>query len=356
VHVPASEQTLPQQATMTVIVQEKPYKLQVVTIPVEGGEKAVVQITRVGAAAPTLSELGYFGPNLKAVSAAMTKAKGLILLAGPHDAGQAESAYSMLSQLSSPGVSIATIEDPILYLVPGATQTQVNVRAGLGFATGLRALLRQDANVLLVSNLRDGETARLAIEGALTGRLVVAGLHAANATSALGYLLSAGIEPYLAAHTLEAVVGQRQVRRLCEHCKEIFSPAEPEMIGLLKSLGIKTAAQLERVRQLERQALAEKLVAGASPADDSSFITKLYRPSKNGCTQCSHTGYQGTIGIHEVLPSSDNLQQLLVGHATAQVIQDQAVQDGMPTMQMDGLVKVLLGLTSVEEVASATQS
>lgn len=355
VHLPVDEEeTLPQQAATTVTVQGKPYKLQVATIPVEDGEKAVVKLTSLTGKAPTLGQLGYWGPSLKAISSAITKPRGLVILAGPHDSGQAESAYSILSHINSPQVSIATIEDPIVYRVPGATQTQVNGRIGLTFSAGLRTLLRQDANVLLVSNLRDSETAKLAIEGALSGRLLVAGLHSSNATGAISHLLAAGIESYLVAHTVQAVIGQRVVRRLCENCKQIFTPNEAELIGILKSLGIRTAAQLQRVRELEQQALEEKIVVGASPTNGSS-ITSLYRPSKDGCAECGHTGYKGGIGIYEVLEMSESVQRLVLGSATSQVIEDQAVQEGMPTMQMDGLVKVLLGLTSVDEVASATE-
>lgn len=356
VHLPVDEdETLPQQAATTVTVQSKPYKLQVATILVEDGEKAVVQLTSLSGKAPTLEQLGYWGPSLKAVSAAITKPRGLVVLAGPHDSGQAESAYSILSHINTPQVSIATIEDPITYRIPGATQTQVNSRIGLTFSTGLRTLLRQDANVLFVSNLRDSETAKLAVEGALSGRLLVTGLHSSSATGAISHLLAAGIEPYLVAHTVQAVVGQRVVRRLCENCKQIFTPSEQELIGILKSLGIRTAAQLQRVRELEQQALEEKLVVGASPTTSATSITSLYRPSKEGCAECSHTGYKGGLGIYEVLEMTDSVQRLILGSATSQVIEDQAVQEGMPTMQMDGLVKVLLGLTSVDEVASATE-
>jgi len=355
VHLPVDEdENLPQQAATSVTVQSKPYKLRVATIPVEDGEKAVVQLNVLSGKAPTLGEIGYWGPSLKAVTNAITSNKGLILLAGPHDAGQAESAYSILSHLSSPGVSIATIEDPIIYRIPGATQTQVNTRIGLGFTSGLRTILRQDANIVMVSNLRDGESTRLAVEGALSGRLILAGLHANSATSALGFLLAAGIEPFLVAHTLRAIVGQRVVRRLCENCKQIYTPSEQEMISILKSLGIRTALQLQQVRDLEQLALSEKLVVGASPATDHASITSLYRASKDGCANCSHTGYKGSVGLYEVLENNDALQRLIMGGATPEVIEAQAVQTGMPTMQMDGLVKVLLGMTSVEEVTSAT--
>jgi type II secretory ATPase GspE/PulE/Tfp pilus assembly ATPase PilB-like protein len=276
-----------------------------------------------------------------------------VLLAGPHDSGQAEGAYSILSHLSSPQVSIATIEDPITYHISGATQTQTNNRIGLNFPVGLRTLLRQDANVLYVSSLSDTESIRMAVEGSLSGRLLLAGVHASSAAAALSYLKAAGIEPYLIAHTVTAIVGQRTVRRLCENCKQIYSPSEQEMIGILKSLGIRTAAQLQRVRELERQALDEKVVVGASSADQG-VITSLYRPSKDGCAECSHTGYRGSVGIYEVLENSDTLQRLVLGAAEQQTIAEQAALTGMPTMQMDGLVKVLLGLTSVDEVASAT--
>ena len=348
-------ETLPEQAAATVTVQGKSYKLQISTIPVEEGEKAVVKLTSLAGKAPTLQELGYWGPNLKALSSAIARPRGLVLLAGPHDSGQTESAYSLLAHINSPQTSISTVEDPIMYRIAGTTQTQVNGRTGLTFSAGLRALLRQDANALYISSLRDTESVRLAIEGALSGRLVLAGLYASGATDALSFLMAGGIEPYLLAHTIQAVVGQRVVRRLCENCKQIYNPDETEMIGILKSLGIRTAAQLQRVRQLEQEALEEKVVVGASSTDRGP-ITTLYRPSKDGCAECEHTGYKGGIGIHEVLETNDNLRRLLLNSASVHTIQEQAVQDGMPTMQMDGLVKVLLGLTSVDEVVGAAEA
>ena len=355
-HVPVDEdEVIPRQATTSVTVQGKSYKLQIATIPTEEGEKAVVKLTILDGKAPSLQDLGYWGPNLKSIGSAIAKSSGLIILAGPHDSGQAESAYSLLSHLSSPQTSIATIEDPIVYRIIGATQTQVNGRTGLGFPAGIRTLLSQDANALYVSNLRDTESVRLSVEGALSGRLILAGLYAASAAGAVSYLLAAGIEPYLVAHSVQAVIGQRVVRRLCENCKQIYSPSEPEMISILKSLGIHTAAQLQRVRELEQQALEEKVVMGASSTDHGP-ITRLYRPSKDGCAECGHTGYKGSLGIYEVLETNDTIQRLLVSNATQQAILDQVLQDGMLTMQMDGLVKILLGLTSVDEVVSTTEA
>lgn len=356
VHIPIDEEeALPQQASLTISVQNKPYKLRVATVPVEDGEKAVVQLTSLSGKAPSLAQLGFWGPTLKALGESMGRTKGIILFAGPHDSGQAETMYSVLSQLNTPQVSVATIEDPILYRIPSTTQVQVNNRAGLGFAGGLKTLLRQDANVLMVSNIRDAETAQLSVEAALSGRLIIAGLHAPSATAALEYLLASHVEPYLAAHTVQAIVSQRVVRRLCENCKEIYTPDEPEMIHILKTLGIKTAAQLQRVRDLEQQALEEKLVVGASPATDKGFIGSLYRPSKAGCAECSHTGYKGTLGIQEILLLSDAIQSLIVGHGGSDVIASQAAQEGNPPLQMDGLVKIILGMTSVDEVVHATR-
>lgn len=355
VHLPVNElETLPQQAATTVTVQEKPYKLRIATIPVEDGEKAVVQLNTLSGKAPTLGEIGYWGPNLKSITHAIAKSRGLILLAGPHDSGQAEGAYSLLSHLNSPDVSIATIEDPIVYRIPGATQTQVNARIGLNISTGLRTMLRQDANILMVSNLHDSESVKLATEGALSGRLIIAGLHANDATDALGYLLAAGVERYLVAHTLQAVVGQRVVRKLCENCKQIYTPTEPEMISILKTLGIRTALQLQHVHDLEQLALQEKLVVGASPTTNHASISSLYQAREDGCDQCSHTGYKGSVGLYEVLENTDVIQRLVIGGATVDTIKNQAAADGMPTMQVDGLVKVLLGMTSVDEVAGAT--
>lgn len=356
VHLPVDEEeTLPQQASLTITVQSKPYKLRVATVPVEDGEKAVVQLTSLSGKAPQLTQLGYWGPSLKALGESMGQSKGIILLAGPHDSGQAETMYSILSQLNTPEVSVATIEDPILYRIPNTTQVQVNHRAGLSFAAGLKTLLRQDANVLMVSNVRDSDTAELTVEAALSGRLLIAGLHAASASAALEHLAASRIEPYLIAHTVRAVVSQRIIRKLCENCKEIYTPDEPEMIHILKTLGVKTAAQLQRVRELEQQAIEEKVVVGASPATDKGFIGSLYRPSKDGCGECSHTGYKGTIGIQEVLPLSETIKSLIISRSNPDVIAAQSAQEGNPSLQMDGLVKVILGMTSVDEVVNATR-
>ena len=356
VNLPVDEAELPQQASLTINAQSKPYKLRIATVPVEEGEKAVVQLTSLSGKAPSLSQLGYWGPSLKAIGESLVSAKGIILLAVPHDSGQAETMYSILSQLNTPGVSVATVEDPILYRISNTTQVQVNNRIGLGFAAGLKTLLRQDTNVLMVSNVQDNETATLTVQAALSGRLLVAGLHAPSSTAALEYLLASRIEPYLLAHTVKAVASQRTVRRLCDNCKQIYTPDEPEMIHILKTLGVKTAAHLQRVRDLEQQAIAEKLVVGSSPASDKGFIGSLYRASKDGCAECNHTGYKGTIGIHEVMPISEAIQSLIVSRATPEVITNQSIQEGNPTLQMDGLVKVILGITSVDEVMNATQA
>jgi type IV pilus assembly protein PilB len=287
----------------------------------------------------------------------------MILVTGPTGSGKSTSLFSTLSILNRPSVNISTIEDPIEYKIPGANQTQVNVKAGMTFANGLRALLRQDPNIIMVGEIRDGETAGLAVQAALTGHLVFATLHTNNASTSLPRLLDMGIEPFLIASTVRIVIGQRLVRRLCVDCKSTFVPDETQLKQINKTFHTDDPAQMKFLHELEKQALAGGIgksngTKTKNPTDELSTtdekIIRLWKAKEKGCDACNHTGYKGRMGIYEVLNNSEPVQKQIVGNSTSEDIQRQAILEGMITMQLDGFIKALRGQTSVEEILRVT--
>ncbi len=339
------------------------FALRVSTLPITEGEKVVMRILNEGNRASTLEELGYWGISLNAINDVITQPHGMILVTGPTGSGKSTSLFSTLSILNKPSINISTVEDPVEYRIPGANQVQLNPKAGMTFASGLRALMRQDPNVIMVGEIRDGETADIAVQAALTGHLVFATLHTNNAATCLPRLLDMGIEPFLIASTVRAVVGQRLVRRLCIDCREEVTPDAPSIKQLENIFGIGNQAVMAQVHGLEKQALAGGIGAtnaGKSKVDTSKLsttetkISRLFRAHDAGCENCGHTGYKGRFGIYEVLANTPDVQKLIVGNSTSDIIQNQAVKDGMITMQFDGFIKALRGQTTVEEILRVT--
>jgi type IV pilus assembly protein PilB len=259
--------------------------------------------------------------------------------------------------LNTPNVNISTVEDPVEYRIIGTNQTQVNPKAGMTFANGLRALLRQDPNIIMVGEIRDSETADLAVQAALTGHLVFSTLHTNNAATCLPRLLDMGIEPFLIASTVRVVVGQRLVRRLCPDCKQEYKPESSEIATVAQIFNLKTKESFDRLAELETLAAKEGIGkdVGEKTVVSGSGIARLFRAKKDGCETCGHTGYKGRMGIYEVLPVSESVQQLITGNATSTTIQEEAVKEGMITMQTDGLIKALRGQTSIEEILRVTR-
>lgn len=358
------ERRAPQDGRFKIQIGEGIYALRVSTLPINEGEKVVMRVLNESSKAATLEELGYWGRALDTVNNAIIQPHGMILVTGPTGSGKSTSLFSTLSLLNRPSVNISTIEDPIEYKIPGANQTQVNVKAGMTFVNGLRALLRQDPNIIMVGEIRDSETAGLAVQAALTGHLVFATLHTNNAATTLPRLLDMGIEPFLIASTVRAVVGQRLVRRLCVDCRESYAPDEASLKQIDKNFHTSNAAQMKFIHELEKQALAGgigKANTGKSTksstaelATSDTKIAKLWKAKENGCDACNHTGYKGRMGIYEVLGNSENVQHLIVGNSTSDEIQKQAIAEGMITMQLDGFIKALRGQTSVEEILRVT--
>lgn len=351
------ERRVPQDGRFKITVAGKKYALRVSTLPISEGEKVVMRILDESNKALTLEELGYWGWSLEKINNAIAQPYGMMLVTGPTGSGKSTSLYSALTILNKPDVNISTVEDPVEYKIEGANQTQVNPVAGMTFIAGLRALLRQDPNIIMVGEIRDAETANLAVQAALTGHLVFSTLHTNNAATCLPRLLDMGIEPFLIASTVRAVIGQRLVRRLCKKCKQEYQPAKEEVQMILKTFGVTSQSHLQYIHELEKRAASEKIGEdiGTDLSSTTSNITRLYRPNPEGCDECGHAGYKGRMGIYEVLDNSVEVQKLIVANATSNTIQDQAVKEGMMTMQVDGFIKALRGQTSIEEILRVTR-
>lgn len=349
------ERRVPQDGRFKIKVAGKQYALRVSTLPIADGEKVVMRILDESNQAVTLQQLGYWGKSYATITEAITEPNGMILVTGPTGSGKSTSLFSVLSMLNKPDVNISTIEDPVEYKIPGVNQTQTNAKAGMTFANGLRALLRQDPNIIMVGEIRDGETANLGVQAALTGHLVFSTLHTNNAATCLPRLLDMGIEPFLIASTVKAVVGQRLVRRLCMICRQQYIPEQTEIDEIIKLFNLRDGQDFTYIHGLEEQAAEQKVGADTPFGSTDKTITQLWKANPEGCDECSHTGYKGRIGIYEVLGINSAIQKLITANATSEQIQTQAILDGMTTMQTDGLVKTLRGNTTLEEVLRVTK-
>lgn len=344
------ERRVPQDGRFKISVSGRQYALRVSTLPIVDGEKIVMRILDESNQAVSLEQLGYWGRALTDITREMTEPNGIVLVTGPTGSGKSTSLFSILTTLNKPNVNISTIEDPVEYKILGVNQTQTNVKAGMTFATGLRALLRQDPNIIMVGEVRDGETAGLAIQAALTGHMVFSTLHTNNAATSLPRLLDMGVEPFLIASTIRAVVGQRLIRRLHKESRQSYTPTDEEKSAIIKLFNLREGQDFRIIHELEKQAAAAGLGGDTPLSTDENGIKTLWRADKNYNKEDVQEGYRGRIGIYEVLYNSTSVQKLIMAHATSDVIQEQAIREGMVTMQIDGLIKALRGETTIEEV------
>ena len=349
------ERRVPQDGRFKITVSGRQYALRVSTLPIADGEKVVMRILDESNQSVTLEQLGYWGKSLVDIKEAMQQPNGMILVTGPTGSGKSTSLFSILSELNTPDVNISTIEDPVEYKIPGVNQTQTNVKAGMTFASGLRALLRQDPNIIMVGEIRDGETANLGVQAALTGHLVFSTLHTNNAATCLPRLLDMEIEPFLIASTVKAVIGQRLVRRLCTFCRQHYTPTSDEIKNIESLFGLSNSRDIGYINRLESQAASEKIGGDAEQNTNSTTITGLWKESAEGCDECNHQGFKGRLGIYEVLDVSQTIQRSITTNATSNEIQDEGINDGMVTMQIDGLIKALRGVTTISEVLRVTR-
>lgn len=320
------EKRIPQDGRFNFRSQAEEVDLRVSTLPTAWGEKVVMRLLKKTGGIPELTELGLRGRALKVLQDNILRPHGIILITGPTGSGKTTTLYSIISKLNTVKVNIMTLEDPIEYKIPGVNQVQINPAAGLTFASGLRSFLRQDPNIILVGEIRDQETADLAIQASLTGHLVFSTLHTNSAAGALPRLLDMGAEPFLLASTITAIVAQRVVRKIHDECKKEYTP-DPKVYEEIQN------------------------VLGSLFKPKEPF--RLYRGE--GDKECSNTGYYGRIGIFEVLPVSEKIGRLILEHASAGEIEDVARQEGMITMKQDGYLKALEGITTIEEVLRVAQ-
>lgn len=317
-----AEKRLPQDGRIEVKIGDKNVDIRVSVIPTAFGERVVLRLLDKSQSILTLADLGLDDAKIRQFDRLIKSPYGIVLVTGPTGSGKTTSLYAALSKINSPEINIITIEDPIEYQIEGIGQIQVNPKIDLTFATGLRSIVRQDPDVILVGEIRDRETAEIAIQSSLTGHLVFSTLHTNDAASAITRLIDMGIEPFLVASSVIAIVAQRLVRVLCPRCKEAYTPD------------------------------AESLVDAGIPsrAVDGKPI---YR--RKGCNACMNTGYRGRTGIFEIMIMDEGVKKLILKTSDANQINDEAVRNGMATLVQDGARKVLEGITTIEEVLRVTR-
>lgn len=320
------EKRIPQDGRFNFRSESEEVDLRVSTLPTTWGEKIVMRLLKKTGGVPELQDLGLRGSALKHLQDAILRPHGIILITGPTGSGKTTTLYSVIQKINTAKVNIVTLEDPIEYKIAGVNQVQVNPAAGLTFASGLRAFLRQDPNVILVGEIRDQETADLAVQAALTGHLVFSTLHTNDAAGALPRLLDMGAEPYLLASSITAIVAQRVVRKIHEECRISYVP-DPKIVDSVKGV--------------------------LGPLWKSQSEVKFYKGK--GDSECGGSGYYGRVGVFEVLPVTEKISRLVLENASSGDIDKVAQEEGMVTMKQDGYLKVVEGVTTIEEVLRVAQ-
>ena len=336
------EHRIPQDGQFGIEVGKNVVDLRIAIAPVVYGEQVVIRLLNKTAAMLTLEDLGFRGRAYRLIIEGIHKPHGMTISTGPTGSGKSTTLYAVIQKLKDVSINIVTLEDPVEYKMDGINQIQVNPAVGLTFAGGLRSILRQDPNVIMVGEIRDRETADLAVQAALTGHVVLSTLHTNSAPGVLPRLLDMKIEPFLIASTINTVIGQRLVRQICQNCRQEVPATEA---------GIKMIQ--DKLAEVLPKAEADRADAAADLGYDNLPLIgqKAYTLYKGvGCENCTN-GYSGRIGIYEVFGMNTAMERLLVQKATTKQVQDQAMADGMLTMQQDGLLKALSGVTTLEEVA-----
>jgi len=314
-----AESRLPQDGSAEFFYNKRKLDLRISTFPVVGGENVVVRVLDKAQVKVGLENLGFFEDDIEKLNDSIQLPFGMILVTGPTGSGKTTTLYSCLSMINTVSRNIITLEDPVEYHLPLARQCQINVKAGLTFASGLRSVLRQDPDVILVGEMRDSETAELAIRAALTGHLVFSTIHTNDAISSIARLMDIGIDPFLISSTLDSIVAQRLVRSLCEECKEVVPPFSPQY----KKLGI-------------------------SPGEQNLYKAK-------GCPACDDSGFKGRSVIYEILKVTPAIREMINGKANLEEIRRQAIEEGFVPMRAVALEKIKTGITTYDEVSHATR-
>ncbi|MBU0597854.1 Flp pilus assembly complex ATPase component TadA [Patescibacteria group bacterium] len=335
------EHRLPQDGRFKVSTSDYQISFRVSIIPVFDGEKIVMRLLNESAKILTLEQVGLQLKALELVNLNVKKPQGIMLVTGPTGSGKTTTLYTILNMLNRPSVNIATVEDPIEYRMQGVNQSQVNPRIGFTFATGLRSLFRQDPNIIMVGEIRDGETAEIATHAAMTGHLVLSTLHTNDAITTLPRLEEMGVQPFLIANTTNIVIAQRLVRKICMNCIHSYTLSTKMVDELKKSINFDAI-----IRVLENQGIIISV--------KNSIESLLFYKGK-GCKQCNNTGYKGRIGIFEVLEVNSEISRMIIEKASNADLLKKSRENGMLTMTEDGFIKAKNGITTIEEILRATK-
>ncbi|MCK5466010.1 Flp pilus assembly complex ATPase component TadA [Candidatus Parcubacteria bacterium] len=339
------EHRLPQDGRFKVETSDYKIAFRVSIIPVFDGEKIVMRLLNESSGTLTLKQIGFRGRDLKIIQNEIKKPNGMILVVGPTGSGKTTTLYTILGMLNTSGVNISTLEDPVEYRMPRVNQSQINTKINFTFASGLRSLLRQDPDIIMVGEIRDGETAELAVHAALTGHLVLSTLHTNSAAGTLPRITDMGIEPFLIASTANVIVSQRLVRKICPECKKEHTLDKDTYNSISQNLDVNLIADIFR---------KEKIVKKEYKNNEEMWLDLKFFKGK-GCDKCRKEGYKGRVGIFEVLEISDKIAKLINSGATSAEIEAGGVEEGMTTMIEDGLVKAAQGVTTIEEVMRVTK-
>ncbi len=348
------ERRLPQDGRFPIKIEDTKIDLRVSVMPTIHGEKVVMRLLESESSDITLETTGLRGNAYKTFVDALSVTNGISLITGPTGSGKTRTLASSLIKVNDPKVNIISLENPVEIRIPGVTQIQINPDIGLTFANGLRSVLRQDPDIVMVGEIRDEETAELAVQASLTGHLVLSTLHTNSAAAAIPRLLDMGVQSYLLASTLRCIVAQRLPRRICKECMEAY-PAPPEVVKNIKEVlagkqEFDLVPYLQRVYESKRASAGGEQITMRPPevGPDGEPVIYLYRGT--GCDRCGGMGYSGRVGIFEVLDVSEKISRLIMDNVSADEIKDTAVEEGMLTMIQDGYLKALEGITTLEEV------
>lgn len=338
------EHRIPQDGQFTVRIGQRDADLRIAISPVVWGEQVIIRILDKSGTSFKLEDLGYAGRSLKAIRKGLTKPNGMVLTSGPTGSGKSTSLYALIQEIKDDTINIVTLEDPVEYKMDGVNQIQVNPDVGLTFATGLRSILRQDPNVILVGEIRDAETANLAVQAALTGHLVFSTLHTNSAAGVLPRLLDMGVEPFLIASTVNTIIGQRLVRRVADD-KTTYQADKAEVAAIQQTLG-----SLLPQKEADRAKVEEELGYQNLPLGGQNAYT-LWRGKDTSGTP---GGYKGRIGLYEVIDVNEEIEEMILNRSTSGDIQNKAVELGMVPMRQDGYLKAVTGMTTLEEINRVT--
>ena len=339
------EHRLPQDGRFKIETKDYKVAFRVSIIPVFDGEKIVMRLLDESSKALTLKQIGFRKRDLETINREIKKPDGMILVVGPTGSGKTTTLYTILAILNVPEVNISTLEDPVEYRMPKVNQTQVNSKINFTFASGLRALLRQDPDIIMVGEIRDRETAELAVHAALTGHLVLSTLHTNSAAGTLPRLTDMSIEPFLAASTINIILSQRLVRKVCTKCQEKYTIDESVYKVMSQNFDIDLMSEILR---------KEGVVKGKYKSNKEMWLNIKFTRGK-GCDECRKEGYKGRVGIFEVMSISEEIGKLINNKATGEEIEKEAIKEGMTTMLEDGIIKAVQGITTLEEIMRVTK-